>query len=973
MPTCSHCGKAISCPDHVHGLGPGVVPCELKKGALWVQVVDDADAGVRGVDVTVDGVGTVKTDPQGLAAFDPLDEAEYAIEMSATLPGSVAKSHRPPSIRAAQASVSPGEIAFVKLALERRQPKIEVVDRYAFVDVVVGLALEHTLVIENGGDADLRLETLTFPKAHFLASPGNKLTNGTTVAPGDHVELKLQFEPSASGDLTGDLVIESNDPDANTTTVVLSGKAVPPWALAIEVASDERPKVGSVNAAWPEGEIEVGISANDADHTNPEKLVTHTLAQIHAGTFTLANVLTGTAKRTLYVWARAKSGAWFSRADVEVTLEPGDGKTAKVEMKALTAKVGLFRGTKALTVVPFSTTDKDGMLDAAIPDTDQGVAQDSRPSTLDAAFTFPLASELGDVAEANANPALFRVRVQLDATPEIQAPTEVEAVLKVVTSSGELVTDPAFCNGSMRSGTASHAAGMKVTLQATGDQQWDSPYCRVVTSWDSRDKDHVVVHSLTPVDKPTGYPVDPTSLPDCRAVMEAGKQFGRKLQIEGTIYGVPFHAEVTMGGRPYARVPVKLLLATSDGTDLTNKLKRIARIKIHQLNAWWAGQGLEFELVDPQTPLHTIVAPPRRLITIGEHSGPAKVSTVDFDLELEISLAATGKGARTETISIAGIAKDQTPAQVAAKIAEEIKAFEPAHPDNDGIELDATVHDLGTPRVFLQPVPFPRSAALPCLGTHGPADIVLSVASGGVDALEITGLAVVPGDVGIDIHAPPTARPYHEAIISPPAATTRQWIREFGGGTQNYVSVIVEGKGHDYYGPGEGYPKSLCEPGLSAVEAKDVHALIEASMVPARTSGTIDNAESKSRALTLLNFGRWSESCAAFTMFLALPVFQVSTDDLQHEMGHALSDLDHTIDDPAWFYKPELLHTGSANPAKEWKITRHEIHVGNVVDDSGTWTFTYEKLPDGYGGAVRKYIAAHRSGWEVDTGFNGWT
>ena len=133
------------------------------------------------------------------------------------------------------------------------------------------------------------------------------------------------------------------------------------------------------------------------------------------------------------------------------------------------------------------------------------------------------------------------------------------------------------------------------------------------------------------------------------------------------------------------------------------------------------------------------------------------------------------------------------------------------------------------------------------------------------------------------------------------------------------------------------------------------------------------DCESKSRALTLLNYGLWNEPCARLLMFLAVANFGAGQDDVQHEMGHALSDLDHTITDPRWFYRPELLHAGSADPGGALKMTRHKIHVGYIKNASGTWKFAYKELPNGYGGAVRGYITTLRPAWVVNAGFNGWT
>ncbi|MBA3550456.1 MAG: choice-of-anchor D domain-containing protein [Nannocystis sp.] len=974
MPTCSNCGGNINCPTHAHVVAGTAQACPLMRGALWVQVIDDKGTGVGGVEVNVTGgpgTGPKTTDAHGLVAYDPLDQDDYSVTMPSPLPSPTDTTHKPPLVVTKAATVQRGQIAFVKFELLLKQPKIQLIDAHDFLRLATGLTTPKKITIKNIGDADLVIKTLSFP-AMFPAGGGNALTNGTTVQPGAEVELEVSFAPTASGDHEGDLTIESNDPDMTTAVVRLKGHGIPPWKLSVKVTSIKRGVIGVAPAAWPDGDIKVGVSATADTHGVTVKAVTHALLQSADGTFTLTDVHTGNATTTLHVWAHSVSGAWSSRADVAVTLEPGDDKTVDVEMKPLVATLTIFRGATILAVIPFSTTDMPDRLDAPILDTDQG--NDAAPSALATGpFTFPLNTSFADNVDANAEPALFRLRVTLDVAPEAPLPPSVEVTLKVLTATGLSPSHVSFGNGPAPIKTASHVAGMKATLEQITPTTWESPYMRVATTHARIDPAHVLVHSVGPSDSPMSYPPDKTILTDCQAIMDAGKQFGRKLAIEGALYGAPFTAEPTMGGAPYARVPVKLLLASNSGTDPTNKLKRVARIKMHQLNAWWAGQGIEFELIDPLTPLHRVGAPPRRLITVGEHTGKDHVSLVDFDAEVKVLVTATGKAAFEETIPIAAIAKDQTPAQVAAAIVAGLRSFVSVHGDHAGLAFDADVFDLGGPRAFLQPRPFPNESTLPLLGTRGPVDVVIKAAGIGIDALEITGVAVNPTDQGIDIYAPPMAKPYHEAVFSPPASTARQWARAYGGGNADHVAVLIESTGHVAYVGGAGWPKTLCETGFATLAAGTIDALMENSCVPVLAPGSIYNAESKSKAVTLLNFGRWTEGCASFLICMAVDVFSTGADDVQHEMGHALADLDHTIPDPAWWYLPELMHTSSADPKNALKITRHKIHVTHLKNDGGTWKLAYKELASGYGGAIRTRIGSVKAGWVVNGAFNNWT
>jgi hypothetical protein len=81
-------------------------------------------------------------------------------------------------------------------------------------------------------------------------------------------------------------------------------------------------------------------------------------------------------------------------------------------------------------------------------------------------------------------------------------------------------------------------------------------------------------------------------------------------------------------------------------------------------------------------------------------------------------------------------------------------------------------------------------------------------------------------------------------------------------------------------------------------------------------------------------------------------------------MGHALADVDHTIYNPEWFYKPELMHSGGPEPERSLHMTNHKIYVA-VIEHNVTWNASYRALDHGYGGGVRARIQARMGGWLV--------
>lgn len=89
-----------------------------------------------------------------------------------------------------------------------------------FGGVDIGVEENATLVIYNEGDQDLRIDgiTLTGDAAFTL---GN--ISGVLVPPAQNQGLQVHFAPTRSGTVTGEITIESNDPEQPTVEVAVSG------------------------------------------------------------------------------------------------------------------------------------------------------------------------------------------------------------------------------------------------------------------------------------------------------------------------------------------------------------------------------------------------------------------------------------------------------------------------------------------------------------------------------------------------------------------------------------------------------------------------------------------------------------------------------------------------------------------------------------------------------------------------------
>ena len=140
MALCSICGEELTpatvsvlkCAHeakHAAGepkVGSAILGCPLKKGAIWVYVVDEAGKGVKLVPVTVpeSSPKAKPSDPLGFSSFDPLDEGSYTVEIELPSEDDYITTRR--SI--ANVPVHTGEITSVQIVIERVAPLKVTVD-----------------------------------------------------------------------------------------------------------------------------------------------------------------------------------------------------------------------------------------------------------------------------------------------------------------------------------------------------------------------------------------------------------------------------------------------------------------------------------------------------------------------------------------------------------------------------------------------------------------------------------------------------------------------------------------------------------------------------------------------------------------------------------------------------------------------------------------------------------------------------
>lgn len=611
----------------------------------------------------------------------------------------------------------------------------------------------------------------------------------------------------------------------------------------------------------------------------------------------------------------------------------------RVALTGITLTLEMFTGAFAagtvITIAPFYSNDDVATLDAALPDAEHNQPAAGRPAQHDAAFAAPQNTVYDDHVAANGDPKVFRFRVKVAPTIAALAAPALTVKVKVLTAAGgpptEVSTQMLRRAYNAPGGTASHADGMPLTLQRKqAENLFLSPYLRVLTiAQPGRSKvdAYAIIHSLPPI---------------FSADIAKGYQFGRQLIVSADA-PFPVNGAYTLGGVPYADIPVQFYYVSGSAPDV--KFAPMPANKIHQLNQYWAGAGLQFHFADPSNPLIHRQPPPSSLVTMGEDTGCAAVSADRFDLSVELTVVA---GGHTLPVSVdAMIPANASSRNVADALCNRVRELDFPGGPLAGLQLDADLFDLANPRSEMRydlnlcrsdtgtghdMTQMPHRAALPDLGTAGPVDVNFRAASTSpvaVTSIKVTkieafhgvsGAALAVGPGGLDLKAPNMTAADHSVIRNPPQVVTRHWVRHLAPNGATHVSVAFEGV--DCFDPNDNGSRTLLNPGI------------------------------------------WNEPNARLFCYMRDTCLAIGPDDVQHEMGHALATLNHTMFHPKWFYNAELLRNGSGEPSnKTTRMTSQKMFVDGIERFGGGWYAAYIALPQGYGGAARAGAAAINGAW----------
>jgi len=115
--------------------------------------------------------------------------------------------------------------------------------------VTIGESREWSFVISNEGSGDLTVESVSTEGAYFSDS----IDGGFTLTPGEEVEVMTMFEPAEAGQLDGQVVITSDDPDEDVVIVQLSGTGT----------EEQLPQIGFEPESINFGEVMTGEVAEE--------------------------------------------------------------------------------------------------------------------------------------------------------------------------------------------------------------------------------------------------------------------------------------------------------------------------------------------------------------------------------------------------------------------------------------------------------------------------------------------------------------------------------------------------------------------------------------------------------------------------------------------------------------------------------------------------------------------------------------
>ena len=146
-----------------------------------------------------------------------------------------------------------------------------------FGEVIAGQFLERTLTIQNIGNPNLVIGTITPPSAPYLLVSDS--CSGMSLSLSGSCTLKVRFSPSSIGNFSSAVLIHSNDPINSVLTVSLTGEGVmvinlmlPPDQFTVDTCLIKVPPAFEWNAPSSSARYELQFSAGPNFASIPVKI-----------------------------------------------------------------------------------------------------------------------------------------------------------------------------------------------------------------------------------------------------------------------------------------------------------------------------------------------------------------------------------------------------------------------------------------------------------------------------------------------------------------------------------------------------------------------------------------------------------------------------------------------------------------------------------------------------------------------------
>lgn len=210
MATCVYCKEPLKCGCvEQRPLGHVSVPCEKRKGQLWVHATDDAGVDLSKIPIRVGDGDNASTNGEGLVRRANLEPGPLTVRVTA-LPDTILNSYAPPDPRSKDVQIADGTIAYVPFVFERLATlKVRI---FCTIDPDPRALIQNVVVHVASDRDDLAADTVDGVADFVKIKPGKHTITISFVDPAqNHYDLlprvsdTIELLPGENGELEFDV------------------------------------------------------------------------------------------------------------------------------------------------------------------------------------------------------------------------------------------------------------------------------------------------------------------------------------------------------------------------------------------------------------------------------------------------------------------------------------------------------------------------------------------------------------------------------------------------------------------------------------------------------------------------------------------------------------------------------------------------------------------------------------------------